>query len=187
MHISLTVNKISTDTQTWTHHQCCFLESLGVLGLARDSLLQATRRGWSDPVLCPSGMLLPPWLSPLQPEPSGGFFCSFHVVEFLGTTITNDLKWETNTCSIIKRAHSGMFFLRQLRKLNVSRPVLTQFYRATTESIISSSISVWFGSVSALAKNRLQTIVRTEEKLTGQKQQSVSELSSLTPLTQVFF
>ena len=81
--------------------------------------------------------------------------------KFLGTTITNDLKWETNTCSIIKRAHSGMFFLRQLRKVNVSPPVLTQFYRATTESILSSSISVWFGSVSALAKNRLQRIVRT--------------------------
>ena len=85
-------------------------------------------------------------------------------------------KWETNTCSIIKRAHSGMFFLRQLRKLNVSHPVLTKFYRATTESILSSSISVWFGSVSALAKNRLQRIVRTAEKLTGQRQLSVSEL-----------
>ena len=35
----------------------------------------------------------------------------------------------------------------------------------------------WFGSVSVLAKNRLQRIVRTAEKLTGQKQLSVSELA----------
>ncbi len=28
---------------TWTHHQCCILESLGVSGLATDTLVQATR------------------------------------------------------------------------------------------------------------------------------------------------
>ena len=33
--------------------------------------------------------------------------------KFLGTTIANNLKWEENTL-IIKRAHIGMFFLRQL-------------------------------------------------------------------------
>ncbi len=37
-------------------------------------------RGWSDPGLCPSGTLLPPLLSPLQPEPSGCFLCSLRVV-----------------------------------------------------------------------------------------------------------
>ncbi len=37
-------------------------------------------RGWSDPGLCPSGILLPPLLSPLQPEPSGSFFCCLHIV-----------------------------------------------------------------------------------------------------------
>ena len=92
-------------------------------------------------------------------EEKGCSACSCAVKEveafkILGTTITKDLKLETNTCPIIKRAHSGMFFLRQLRELNVSRLVLTQFYRATTESILSSSISVWFGSVSALAKKK---------------------------------
>ena len=42
MLISLTVNK-TYDPQTWTHHKCCFLEALGVLGLVRNSLLQAFR------------------------------------------------------------------------------------------------------------------------------------------------
>ena len=96
--------------------------------------------------------------------------------KFLGTTIANNLKWEENTSSIIKRAHSGMFFLRQLRKLNVSSSVRSRFYRATVESLLSSSITVWFASASALAKNRLQHIVRTAERLTGQGQLSISDL-----------
>ena len=37
-------------------------------------------RGLQGPGLCPRGMLLPPRLSPPQPEPSGGFFCCLHVV-----------------------------------------------------------------------------------------------------------
>ena len=64
--------------------------------------------------------------------------------KFLGTVITNNLKWEETSSSIIKRAHSGMFFLRQLTKLNVSSSVLSRFYRATVESLLSTSITVWF-------------------------------------------
>ena len=96
--------------------------------------------------------------------------------KFLGTIITNNLKWEENSSSIIKKAHSGMFFLRQLTRLNVSSSVRSRFYRATVESLLSTSISVWFASASAQAKNRLQRIVRTAERLTGQRQLSISDL-----------
>ncbi|XP_073722567.1 uncharacterized protein [Misgurnus anguillicaudatus] len=37
------LQKTSSDAQPWTHHQCCFLDSQGVSGLATDTLLQATR------------------------------------------------------------------------------------------------------------------------------------------------
>ncbi len=45
-------------------------------------------RGWSDPGLCPSGILLPPLLSPLQPEPSGSFFCCLHVVAYGSSSVS---------------------------------------------------------------------------------------------------
>ncbi|KAA8595773.1 hypothetical protein FQN60_011064, partial [Etheostoma spectabile] len=61
--------------------------------------------------------------------------------KFLDTIITNSLKWEENSSSIIKRAHSGMFFLRQLAKLNVSNSVRSRFYRAAVESLLSTSIT----------------------------------------------
>ena len=55
-------------------------------------------------------------------------------IKFLGTTITNNLKWEEHTSSIIKRLHSGMLFLRQLQKLSASSYVRSRFYRATVET-----------------------------------------------------
>uniref|UniRef100_A0AAV2KWR9 AAA+ ATPase domain-containing protein n=1 Tax=Knipowitschia caucasica TaxID=637954 RepID=A0AAV2KWR9_KNICA len=71
---------------------------------------------------------------------------------FLGTTITQDLKWEPTISSLIKKAQQRMYFLRQLRKVKLPAQMLVQFYTAIIESIltssvtssITSSITVWF-------------------------------------------
>ena len=42
------------------------------------------------------------------------------VIHIPRTTITNNLNWEGNSASIIKRTHSGMFFLRQLQNISSS-------------------------------------------------------------------
>ena len=44
-------------------------------------------RGLQSPGLCPSSMLLPPRLTSLQPEPSGGFFCCLHVVTYGSSSV----------------------------------------------------------------------------------------------------
>ncbi|XP_051551973.1 uncharacterized protein LOC127439799 [Myxocyprinus asiaticus] len=38
---------------------------------------------------------------------------------FLGTTISQDLKWETHIDSIVKKAQQRLYFLHQLRKFNL--------------------------------------------------------------------
>uniref|UniRef100_A0AAV2M4D9 Alkylated DNA repair protein AlkB homologue 8 N-terminal domain-containing protein n=1 Tax=Knipowitschia caucasica TaxID=637954 RepID=A0AAV2M4D9_KNICA len=63
---------------------------------------------------------------------------------FLGTTIIQDLKWEPTISSLIKKAQQRMYFLRQLRKAKLPAQMLVQFYTAIIESILTSSITVWF-------------------------------------------
>ncbi len=43
---------------------------------------------------------------------------------FLGTTISQDLKWDNN---IVKKAQQGLYFLHQLRKFNLPQELLKQF------------------------------------------------------------
>ncbi len=38
---------------------------------------------------------------------------------FLGTTISQDLKWDNHIVSIVKKAQQRLYFLRQLRKFNL--------------------------------------------------------------------
>ena len=87
--------------------------------------------------------------------------------KFLGSLISSDLSWNTNTDSIIKRAHQRLYFLRQLKKFGLSQEILKQFYRAVVESVLTFSITVWYGSASQQQKARLDYLVRTAGKIVG--------------------
>ena len=56
--------------------------------------------------------------------------------KFLGTTVSKDLKRDININSITKKAQQRMFFLRQLKKLNLPLAVLIQFYTAYTACLL---------------------------------------------------
>ncbi|KAK3574669.1 hypothetical protein QTP86_011589 [Hemibagrus guttatus] len=86
---------------------------------------------------------------------------------FLGTTISQDLKWDTHIDSIIKKVQQRLYFLRQLRKFNLPQELLTHFYSAVIESVLCTSITVWFGSATKSDIRTLQRTVRTAERIIG--------------------
>ncbi len=95
---------------------------------------------------------------------------------FLGTTISQDLKWDNHIDSIAKKAQQRLYFLRQLRKFNLPQELLIQFYSAIIESLLCSSITVWFGSATKTDIRRLQRTVRTAERIIGAPLPSLQEL-----------
>ncbi|KAM4584780.1 uncharacterized protein PAE49_004228 [Odontesthes bonariensis] len=95
---------------------------------------------------------------------------------FLGTTITQDLKWEPTIRSLTKKAQQRMYFLRQLRKAKLPAQLMVQFYTAIIESILCSSITVWYPGASARDRHRLQRAVRSAEKVIGCSLPSIHDL-----------
>ncbi len=75
------------------------------------------------------------------------------------------LKWDNHIDSIAKKAQQRQYFLRQLRKFNLPQELLKQFYSAIIESVLCSSITVWFGSDTKTDIRRLQRTVRTAERI----------------------
>ncbi len=61
---------------------------------------------------------------------------------FLGSTISRI--WSGTI--IVKKAQQRLYFLRQLRKFNLPQELLKKFYSAIIESILCTSITVWFSS-----------------------------------------
>ncbi len=84
---------------------------------------------------------------------------------FLGTTISQDLKWDNHIVSIVKKAQQRLYFLHHLRKFNLQQELLKQFYSAITESILCTSITIWFSSVTKSDLRRLRRVVRTAERI----------------------
>ena len=69
-----------------------------------------------------------------------------------------------------------MYFLRQLRKYNLPQKLLIMFYTAVIESVLCTSITVWFGSATKLDRNRLQRTVRSAEKILGANLPTIQDL-----------
>ncbi len=97
---------------------------------------------------------------------------------FLGTTISQDLKWDIHIDSIVKKAQQRLHFLRQLRKFNLPQELLKQFYSAIIESVLCTSITVWFSSATESDLRRLQRVVRTAERIIGTTLPTLQELYS---------
>ncbi|KAK3550675.1 hypothetical protein QTP70_002406 [Hemibagrus guttatus] len=84
---------------------------------------------------------------------------------FLGTTITQELKWEQNISSLTKKAQQRMYFLWQLKKFLLPVKMLVNFYTAIIESILTSSITVWFAAATSRDKAKLQCVIHSAEKV----------------------
>ena len=98
------------------------------------------------------------------------------IVVILGTTISRTLKWEDNTSLILSKAHQRLHFLRQLKKFGVPREAMVNFYRATVESVLTFSVSVWYGNITALEKKQLERLVSTASKITAHALPTVSSI-----------
>ncbi|KAK3539455.1 hypothetical protein QTP70_008501 [Hemibagrus guttatus] len=101
---------------------------------------------------------LPPVILCDSPVTSAESFC------FLGTTITKELKWEQNIRSLTKKAQQRMYFLRQLKKFLLPVKMLVNVYTAIIESVLTSSITVWFAAATARDKAKLQRVIHSAEK-----------------------
>ncbi|XP_078801091.1 uncharacterized protein LOC144991141 [Oryzias latipes] len=87
-------------------------------------------------------------------------------VLFLG--ITQDLKWEPSISSLLKKVQQRIYFLRQLKKAaGPDDEMMVQLYTAIIESILTSSITVWYTGATTRDINRLQHIVYSAEKVIG--------------------
>lgn len=85
--------------------------------------------------------------------------------KFLGTYISNNLKWHINADHVIKKGQQRLYFLRQLKKFRVHKHLLVRFYQSIIESIITSSITVWYGNTDSHSLHRIQRIVSKASRI----------------------
>ena len=97
-------------------------------------------------------------------------------VKFLDSTISSDLKWELNVDTIVRKAQQRLYFLRRLRSFGLTTQITLNFYKVLIESVLTFSITVWFGSITVKEKFRLNRVVNTASKIIGRSLPSLESL-----------
>lgn len=97
----------SSDAHPWTYHHCCIKESMGVLGLTTDALVQAARSRVDQASACVQvAFYWPPLVISFQPKPSRRFLCHLHVVD------GSSPAWSCNARSCTGHAETMAFKLQ---------------------------------------------------------------------------
>ena len=81
----------------------------------------------------------------------------------LGTVITSDLCWDTNTTTIVKKANARMELLRRLVEFNTPVEDLKMIYILFVRSILEQSATVWHSS---LTQENSQDLERVQKSAT---------------------
>ncbi|KAI4886572.1 hypothetical protein NFI96_000182 [Prochilodus magdalenae] len=97
----------------------------------------------------------------------GGTLVEESSFKFLGVHLAQDLTWTTNTSHLVRKAQQRLHFLRRLRRVNLPQQLLCNFYRSTVESILTSCITVWYGSATSAERKALQRVVKTAQHITA--------------------
>ncbi|KAI4873791.1 hypothetical protein NFI96_002788 [Prochilodus magdalenae] len=87
--------------------------------------------------------------------------------KFLCVHLAEDLTWTTNTSHLVRKAQQRLHFLRRLRRVNLPQQLLCNLYRSTVESILTSCITVWYGSATSADRKALQRVVKTAQHITA--------------------
>ncbi|KAK3525736.1 hypothetical protein QTP70_007030 [Hemibagrus guttatus] len=83
--------------------------------------------------------------------------------KFLGVHISEHLSWHQNASTLVRKAQQHLYFLRRLKKVHLSPKILSNIYRCIIESIMTSSITVWYGISTVCEKKSLQSVVKTAQ------------------------
>jgi len=98
--------------------------------------------------------------------------------KYLRTVIDSKLTFEKNCEMVCKKGHQCLFCLRKLSRFHIDKSMMTLFYRAFIESVLSFSFVAWFGNLSLKNKNSLNQIVRWASKIIGEPQLNLAGLYS---------
>ena len=90
--------------------------------------------------------------------------------KLLGTILSKDLKWNSNTSNLIKRANARMILLQKLVSFRASIEDLKTIYILFIRSILEQSATVWHSSISSENSNDIERVQKSAIKMILQKQ-----------------
>ena len=81
-------------------------------------------------------------------------------VRLLGLQITSDLRWRSNTSTIVTKANKRLWILRRLRNYGASSSSLIDVYKKQIRSVLEFGVPVWQGRITLEEKSDIERVKR---------------------------
>ena len=85
--------------------------------------------------------------------------------KYLGVTLDDKLKWDDHAYSTYKKANKRVYFLRKLKQFQIDPVLISLFYQATIQSVLSFCIIGWGGNTNENQKHKIDSLIRRSGKL----------------------
>ncbi|KAF7686206.1 hypothetical protein HF521_015568, partial [Silurus meridionalis] len=72
--------------------------------------------------------------------------------------------WSCHINTLVKKAQQHLYHLRRLRDFKLTSQLLKTFYTCTIESVLTGSITSWFGNSTMQDRRAHQRVVRSAER-----------------------
>ena len=83
----------------------------------------------------------------------------------LGTVISSDLKWHSNTRQLTQKGYQRMTILRKLYEFDVPQEDLVMIYNLYIRSILEYNSNVWFSSITNEERENIERVQRVACKI----------------------
>jgi hypothetical protein len=85
--------------------------------------------------------------------------------KYLGTIVDQNFSFSDNVDMVYKKINSRVYFVRQMKKLDIDTKIMDMFYNAIVQSVISFSITCWYGNSTNEAKSKICKVIKACRRL----------------------
>ena len=116
----------------------------------------------------------PPAVSPITID--GEIVERVEKYKYLGIILDNKLKFDSNVLNIYKKCHYRIYCLQRLRNIGINSKILALYYQSCVETLVTSCLICWYGSVNLRSKKLLNNIVKACSKTVGIEHKSLHNI-----------
>ena len=79
--------------------------------------------------------------------------------------IDDKLQWDEHASNTYKKANKRVYFLRKLNEFHIDPVLISLFYQATIQSILTFCIIGWGGNTNQNQRNKIDSLIKRSGKL----------------------
>ena len=95
--------------------------------------------------------------------------------KYLGVTVNEKLDWSVHANNVLSKVNQRMYFVRKLNSFGLNDILISLFYRAAVQSLMSFCIIVWGGNLASREISKFDRIAKRVTKITNIKQDNFLE------------